>query len=109
MEQGAQDPGKGDLLDLLQARAIVWISFTLSCIALRGILTHPLFLRLAIEDKCTRKYRDVDWAHTVCDGRRTRVLWAFRSLTGTCVPWLVKLYGWPENGIAAAVIWYVYF
>ncbi|CAK0843067.1 unnamed protein product, partial [Prorocentrum cordatum] len=96
---------------LLEGIFIIWCMFTTYCVVVRGFVTSPHFLRLAVGDSNTRKWLSARWPLVTVPSKRQRVLWAFRGLVNSFVPYYyVAVQGLPVkvDGAVDYVLWYLY-
>ena len=66
-------------------------------------------------DPQTRKHRRATWARAIVEGKRARVLWGFRGLASSFVPWLLhhghlaaRTHGSSSTTGTNAFAWYLY-
>ena len=70
----------------IQARFVVWVVFSVYCIAIRSIIGTRSFLSYTMCDPQSFKKRWVTWPGVIVESKRRRVLWAFRGLAYNLAP-----------------------
>jgi len=70
---------------------ILWTSFTLYCVAIRGLVGTHRFLSAVVTDKESCKKRWVGWAPMLVESKRRHVLCAFRGWTLATVQYYCSL------------------
>lgn len=97
---------------LVEGTFYIWTFFTAYCIIIRGFVPSPLFLRLTVTDPATRKWLSVKWPIASAESKRQRVLWAFRGLANSMIPWFYTVQQpLPEKvkGSLHLAAWYLLF